>query len=94
MTLKIGDWWFNSADYDAENDVLYLSIDEPRPGHGEETPEGHILRFDEEGVFCGVTLLDVKASLDKGAIDVTLPRKFFPRRECVTGGELRRMLIC
>lgn len=95
MSLKIGDWWFDSADYDAENDVLYLSIGEPRPGYGEETTEGHIMRFDEEGEFCGVTLIDVKARLDSGeAIDVTLPRRHFPRRESLSGGDLRRMLTC
>ena len=92
--IKVGDWFFDSAEYDAENDVLYLSIGEPRPGYGEETPEGHIVRFDEEGEFCGVTLIDVRAQLDRGAISVTMPRRWFPRRECLTGGELRPLLPC
>src|SRR5215217_4507359 len=64
--LKVGDWYFDSAEYDAERDVLYLSMGAPRPGYGEETPEGHILRFDEEGEFCGVTLIGVREKLDKG----------------------------
>jgi Protein of unknown function (DUF2283) len=33
------------ANYDAENDVLYLHIGEPQGGEGEETPEGHVLRY-------------------------------------------------
>ena len=44
-------------EYDQEGDVLYLSMGKPRPGRGEQTPEGHILRFDAEGEFCGVTLV-------------------------------------
>jgi uncharacterized protein YuzE len=90
--IKVGDWYFDSVEYDADSDVLYLSIGEPRPGYGEETPEGHVWRLDEEGEFCGLTLIDVQATLEKGAIDVTLPRRYFPRRECLTGGDLRRVL--
>ncbi len=91
--IKVGDWYFDSVEYDAESDVLYLSKGEPRPGYGEETPEGHIARFDDTGEFCGVTLIDVRQTLDRGdAIDVTLPRRIFPRRECLTGGDLRRVL--
>jgi uncharacterized protein YuzE len=92
--IKVGDWFFDSAEYDAESDVLYLSIGEPRPGVGEQTPEGHIVRFDETGEFCGVTLVGVREKLDKGALDLTLPRRYFPRRECLTGGELRPLLPC
>ena len=93
MSVRFGDWLFDNVDYDQENDVLYLSMGEPRPGHGEETPEGHIARFDEEGEFCGVTLIGVMRHLEKqGAIDVTLPRRIFPRREVAIGGEIRRLL--
>jgi len=93
MSVKLGDWWFDSADYDHERDVLYLSIGEPRPGYGEETPEGHIARFDQEGEFCGVTLIAVQETLDNGDwIPVSLPPKVFPRRECLAGGDLRHFL--
>ena len=40
MTVRIGDWEFDSHAYDAEADVLYLSIGEPRDGYGEESPRG------------------------------------------------------
>lgn len=90
--VKVGDWVFDTSDYDAENDVLYLTIGEPRPGHGEETPEGHIARFDEEGEFCGLTLLDVRAQMDKGSFRVTLPRRYFPRTESVEPYKLRSIL--
>lgn len=76
MTLKIGDWEFDNASYDKEADVLYLSIGKPRPGVGEETPEGHVLRFDESGEFCGLTLIGVRRTLDQeGTLSVTVPHR-------------------
>lgn len=93
MTIKLGDWYFDSSEYDEEHDVLYLSIGRPRPGYGEETPEGHILRFDEEGEFCGVTLVDVQGLLQEGGyIDVSVPPKTSPRREWVAGADIRKAL--
>lgn len=94
-TIKLGDWFFDSTEYDADADVLYLSIGEPRPGVGEETPEGHILRYDETGEFCGVTLVGVRERLDRGEfIDITLPRRSPPRRECVAGADIRHLVAC
>ncbi len=76
MSVTIGDWEFNHVRYDAGSDVLYLSLDEPRAGTGEESPEGHILRFDEDGEFYGVTLVGVKHLIDAGEeATITLPRK-------------------
>lgn len=73
-SFAIGEWIFDSVDYDADRDVLYLSIGEPSPGHAEETPEGHILRYDDEDVFCGVTLIDVRKSLEeRGEVVVAVP---------------------
>ena len=40
VKIRIGSVAFDLADYDAENDVLYLHIGEPREAEGEETPEG------------------------------------------------------
>lgn len=73
-SLVIGEWIFDSVSYDADRDVLYLSIGDPRPGYGEETPEGHVLRYDEDDEFCGVTLIGVQALLDEhGEVVVTVP---------------------
>lgn len=89
--VALGHWYFDHSRYDREQDVLYLSIGEPRPGHGEETPEGHILRFDEEGEVCGVTLVGIQQLLDAGnEVGVTLPPP--PRRERVVGRDLRHVL--
>lgn len=74
MTIRIGDWQFDDIDYDAEADVLYMSMGKPRPGYGEETPEGHILRFDEAGEFCGLTLIGVRQLMDSnGELTVSVP---------------------
>jgi uncharacterized protein YuzE len=46
VNITIGPMSFERADYDAENDVLYLHVDEPQAGEGEETPEGHVVRYE------------------------------------------------
>ncbi len=46
VNITIGTLTFDRANYDAENDVLYLHLGEPQPGEGEETPEGHVLRYE------------------------------------------------
>jgi uncharacterized protein YuzE len=91
--IKVGDWYFDSAEFDAENDVLYLSMGAPRRGYGEETPEGHILRYDEEGEFCGVTLIGVQGLLDgDGPIRVTVPPKVKPNHTWLRRGDLQKVL--
>ena len=41
MTVHIGPYEFDDIDYDAEGDVLYLSIGKPRPAaDSEETARG------------------------------------------------------
>ena len=81
-TIRIGDWEFDQSRYDAEADVLYVTNGGPRPGYGEETPEGHILRFDEEGALYGVTLIGARRIMEEcGRIAVTLPS--VPSRELV-----------
>lgn len=86
MSITIGAWEFNNVDYDAEADVLYLSIGEPRPALGEETPEGHILLFDiETGEFCGVTLVSIGHLMDLHGDDLTIT---VPRRERIIAADL------
>ena len=51
-------------DYDEEEDVLYLSIGEPKPSITEETEEGILIRKDiQTGKLTGVTILDYKDRL-------------------------------
>ena len=91
MTIRIGDWEFDNAEYDAESDVLYLSIQEPRPAIGEETPEGHIMLFDAEtGEFCGLTLVSVAylLALHDNCLTITVPHA-----EHVGADDLKPVLI-
>lgn len=74
--IRVGDWTFDHGAYDRDADVLYLSIGEPRPAVGEETPEGHVLRYDEKGEVCGLTLIDAgRLFKTDGRIDVTVPHR-------------------
>lgn len=77
MTVRIGEWKFDHVRYDADADILYLSIGAPREAIGEESPEGHILRFDEDtGEFCGVTIIDARRIQEAdGEVNVTVPSR-------------------
>jgi hypothetical protein len=55
MTVTIGSLTFDHASYDARGDVLYLHVGDPQEAAGsEETPEGHVLRFDADGEVIGL----------------------------------------
>ena len=77
--ITIGQWEFDHVEYDAEGDVLYLTMGEPRPSHGRETPEGHIQLFDEEtDAFCGLTLISIAELLERlhgDEVKVTMPAR-------------------
>jgi uncharacterized protein YuzE len=75
MSVRIGDWTFHNVVYDADADVLYLSLGTPREGYGEETPEGHFLRYDDQDRFCGITLIDARHLKDRGELFVTVPKR-------------------
>ncbi len=75
MSIRIGSAEFDQADYDAEGDVLYLHVGAPKEAEGEETPEGHVLRF-APGThrIIGLTLLGAQAILDQhDELRVTIP---------------------
>lgn len=86
--LEVGPWKFDNVEYDAESDVLYASIGEPEAGYGEETPEGHILRFNDAGEFRGVTLVGLKSLSDSVEVTVPLP----PKTETVPRSTLDKIL--
>jgi uncharacterized protein YuzE len=75
VKIKIGPVAFDHADYDADSDVLYLHVGEPREAEGEETPEGHVLRY-APGTqnIVGLTVLGARRLLDRdGNLTVTIP---------------------
>ena len=71
MTVTIGSLTFDHASYDARGDVLYLHVGDPQEAAGsEETPEGHVLRFDADGEVIGLTIINAKWLLERDhAID-------------------------
>jgi uncharacterized protein YuzE len=75
MTVTIGSLTFDRASYDARGDVLYLHVGDPQEAAGsEETPEGHVLRFDADGEVVGLTIINAKWLLERDhAINVTVP---------------------
>lgn len=76
VDVTIGSLSFDRAEYDAAGDVLYLHIGEPADAEGEETPEGHFVRFAPgTSRVVGLTLIGPRATLDRdGRVAVTLPR--------------------
>ena len=77
MTVKIGHLTFDNATYDEQGDVLYLHIgDRQAAASSEETPEGHVLRFDSDGRVIGLTIINARWLLERdGEIAVTLPEQ-------------------
>ena len=74
MSLRAGPYTFAHVTYDPPSDVLYAAIESPRPGSRRETPEHHVLRFDERGRFSGMILVGPRAQLEReGAVFVSLP---------------------
>lgn len=90
MNVQIGPLTFDHAEYDAEGDVLYLHIGEPVDAEGEETPEGHFVRF-APGTqrVVGLTVVNARSVLDRdGRLEVTVPETVV-----VTAGELAPALV-
>jgi uncharacterized protein YuzE len=75
VNITIGALSFDFADYDAENDVLYLHVGDPQAGEGEETPEGHVVRYAPgTSSVIGLTVLGARHLLDRdGHLSVTIP---------------------
>lgn len=75
MTVTIGSLTFDHASYDDRGDVLYLHVgDRQEAAESEETPEGHVLRFNAQGEIIGLTIINAKWLLQRDhAINVTIP---------------------
>ncbi|HSI79672.1 MAG TPA: DUF2283 domain-containing protein [Solirubrobacterales bacterium] len=75
MALRAGPYTFRYVTYDAASDMLYAGFEpQRRQGKRERTPEDDFLRFDEEGRFIGIILVNPGERLDReGQVQVTLP---------------------
>lgn len=62
--------------YDAEADVLYLSIGEPRPAISRELGDDLLLRIDPQtGNVIGLTILNLSAREDLSALPLQIDLK-------------------
>jgi uncharacterized protein YuzE len=80
MTITIGGIEFDHHHYDARGDVLYLNVGVPRAqARGVETPDGHAIHYDESGAVIGLTLLNVRWTLERdGEMRLTWPEDHVP----------------
>jgi uncharacterized protein YuzE len=74
MTIKLGHLEFDHVVYDADSDVLYLSVGDPQPAaDSEATPEGHAIRYDANGDIVGITIVNAKWLIERnGQIEIPL----------------------
>jgi uncharacterized protein YuzE len=75
VTVKIGPYEFDHFAYDATGDVLYLRAGQSRSAADTfGTPEGHAVRFDDDGNVIGITIVNAKWLLERdGKIGITVP---------------------
>lgn len=75
MSVTIGGIEFDNILYDREADVLYLQVGAERAAADfDASPEGHYLRYDEDGALFGITIVNARRILEReGKIVITLP---------------------
>jgi len=77
MSVHLGPYTFDHVSYDEDGDVLYLSIGAPQEAaDSEETPEGHIVRYDDQEQVIGLTLVNAKWLLNRDdKLSITFPQR-------------------
>jgi uncharacterized protein YuzE len=77
MNIKIDGLVFDRASYDADGDVLYLARGESAEASDAAlTPEGHGIRYGDDGHVIGVTIINARQLLDRdGHLTITLPHE-------------------
>lgn len=74
MTVTFAGTVFDNVVFDRDADVLYLNVEGAEPVVWDETPEGHVIRFDESKNLCGLTVIGVQHHMDdEGHVNVTIP---------------------
>jgi uncharacterized protein YuzE len=79
MIIEVAGTRFDYHDYDRRGDTLFLSVGGPRhqpPRDAFETPEGHVVEYDERGELVAVELMNVRWTLEReGELTITWPQK-------------------
>jgi uncharacterized protein YuzE len=75
MTVTIAGIAFDHHHYDKRGDVLYINVGAPRPAaRSLEVEDGHTVHYDESDAVIGLTLLNIKHTLDtRGYVKLTVP---------------------
>jgi uncharacterized protein YuzE len=75
MNITIDGIEFDQHNYDAQGDVLYLSIGEPHvPAETDGTPEGHVVDFDHDGNVIGMVIVNLRFLVERhGELRITWP---------------------
>ena len=86
MNISIAGITFDNIEYDSDGDVLYLHVGDPSTAVDfDESPEGHALRYDENGRLVGITLVRPRWLMSLGQpIVVTLPQQVTIQPETLT----------
>ena len=73
--------------------MLYLNVGEPQAeAWGLETPDGHAIHYDESGAVIGITLLNVRWTLEhEGTVTFTLPAEHVALRRRTPADARRRL---
>jgi uncharacterized protein YuzE len=77
LNIEIDGLTFTRANYDADGDVLYLARGESsEAADAALTPEGHGVRYDNDGNVIAVTIVNARWLLERdGHVTVTLPHE-------------------
>ncbi|HEU0019189.1 MAG TPA: hypothetical protein VFQ14_02750 [Thermoleophilaceae bacterium] len=79
MNITIAGTDFDYHDYDPRGDTLFLGVGGPRdalPASAYETPEGHIVEYDEPGAVVALELVNVRWALERdGEVKLTCPEE-------------------
>jgi uncharacterized protein YuzE len=79
MSITIAGVTFRYHDYDRRGDTLFLAVSGPGKklaATAYETPEGHVVEYDESGEMVAVELVNVRHALDEaGEITLTCPQE-------------------
>ena len=83
MRVTIAGIEFDRVVYDREGDVLYLHVGDPSAAVDfDGTVEGHHVRYGSSGEIVGLTLLNVRSSLEReGVVPITLPNQRIEARD-------------
>jgi uncharacterized protein YuzE len=71
MTVTLGPYEFDDVEYDEAADVLYLNRRENVQAAAKQlaTPEGHLIRYADDGDVIGITLVNAKWIAERDGSD-------------------------